>query len=265
MPQPASPAKASFAYVYDALYSGDTPFLRAQLAFLEEVFGPPPVSLLDIGCGTGIHVAALSELGYPVTGADIDHLMLQAARRKMPGAALVHADMRRLPFGAVQRGEFAGALCLESPLAYLLNDEDLHVALRSIGATLIDGASLVIDVFDYPGTLGAHPMGASRACFSTPAMRVEVVESHRYDEKQRIWTMRQAFQVDEEEGSTTFEVVHRLRVRSMDEYAGALEAAGFTPLQALAAYPNCPDALRDERRLIFVVRRAARGPEHAQP
>ncbi len=264
MTRPTDPAKTSFAYVYDALYD-DPAFLQAQLDFLTGVFGAPPGrgALLDVGCGTGTHVAGLRALGYPVVGTDSDANMLRAARTKLGGGALVRADLRRLPFTQC----FAGALCLESPLAYLMQDEDLESGLGSIRGALAPGARLVIDVFDYPGTLGAHPTGTSRAAFKTGRMRVSVRESHRYAEAERVWTMRQEFEVEEAASFANdpevvrFEVTHRLRIRQMDDYAQALEAAGFTILQALTAYPNIPEALADERaainewRMIFVARR----------
>ncbi len=98
----------------------------------------------------------------------------------------------------------------------------------------------MIDVYDYPGTLGASPTGTQESHFEREEMRVKVVESHRYEPKRGMWTMRQQFEVEGPEGTGGFEAVHQLRIRTMDEYAQALEAAGFTILEALAAYPNTP-------------------------
>ena len=252
MTRPERASKTSFAYVYDALYGADTLFLRAQLDFLRSVFGPPSGPLLDVGCGTGTHVAGLSQLGYSVVGMDVDPLMLGQARRKLPRSGLALADMRRIPAGGAA---FAAALCLESPLACLMTAVDLRAALASIRDKLRDGGQLVIDVYDYPGTLGSRPSGSHRAYFQTQDMRVTVTESHHYEKQRRLWTMRQQFEVEEDGGARAFEVLHRLRVRTMDEYAAALEASGFTVLQALTAYPGVPEPLRHERRIILVVRR----------
>ncbi len=243
--------RESFAYVYDTLYGAQTAFLRAQLDFLTGIFGRPSSQLLDIGCGTGIHIQALSELGYEVTGVDIDPLMLLTARHKLPAGRLVLADVRRLPF----RRAFAGALCLESPLAYLLDASSLRRALFSITEALADGGQVVIDVFDYPGTLGIRPTRPVQSQFEQSGRRVSVRESHHFDGKTRIWTMRQEFKLEEDGQTTSFEVVHRLAIRAMDEYAQALETAGFTITTALSAYPNMPKALGDERRIILVARR----------
>lgn len=243
----------SFAHVYDALY-GDPAFVEAQTGFLAGVIGPAPGSVLDLGCGTGTHLATFSRLGYRVVGVDADPLMLAVAVRKAPGAGLVCADLRRLPLTPSHTG-FDAALCLESPLAYLLDDSELAGALHGIHRSLAEHARLVVDVFDYLGTLGARPITPQESHFETATMRVSVRESHHYAKQRRVWTMRQAFEVEEAAGRSRFEVVHRLRMRSIDEYAQALERAGFAVLDALTAYPQAPEALRHERRLILVARR----------
>ncbi len=124
MPRSSTGISYSFADVYDALYE-DPAFLQAQMAFLGSVFGPPPLALLDLGCGTGAHLVALSRLGHRVVGLDVDLKMLRHARSKLPAAQVIRADLRHIPF----RRAFEGALCLESPLAYLLDDVDLSTAL----------------------------------------------------------------------------------------------------------------------------------------
>lgn len=53
---------------------------------------------LDAGCGTGIYARGLAERGLQVTGVDEDAEMLDAARRKVPSASFVRADVTALPF-----------------------------------------------------------------------------------------------------------------------------------------------------------------------
>jgi SAM-dependent methyltransferase len=251
MRPPTNASRCSFAHVYDALYAGQAAFLTAQIAFLREVFGPSPRALLDVGCGTGIQLAALSQSGYSVTGIDIEPLMLAAARRKMPAAMLIRADLRWLPFGQ----SYTGALCLESPLAYLLSNADLRLALNSIGNALEPGGRLVVDVFDYPGSLGTRNMEPQEAFFATPEMQVVVRESHHYEKRNRTWEMQQEFDLDEAGERYRFAVTHVLRIRTMDDYAQGLESAGFEVEQALTGYPQAPESLGRERRIILVARR----------
>jgi SAM-dependent methyltransferase len=55
---------------------------------------------LDLGCGTGVHLAALAEAGWSVVGADASADQLRVARRRAGPvvAGLVQADAARLPF-----------------------------------------------------------------------------------------------------------------------------------------------------------------------
>ncbi len=185
--------------------------------------------------------------------------MLRKARAKLPAARLALADLRRLPFA----GAFGGALCLESPLAYLLDDGALDAALKGIRRVLERDARLLIDVYDYLGTFGAGGLAPQAARFESDGMQLLVRESHGYEKRARLWTMRQQFEVEEAGERFGFEVVHRLRMRTLDEYAAALEAAGFVVLEALPAYPHAPAGL-DERRLILVGRCKAAQPDQGQ-
>ena len=55
---------------------------------------------LDVGCGTGVHLNALAEMGWSVVGVDASADQLRVARRRAGpvGAGLVRADAARLPF-----------------------------------------------------------------------------------------------------------------------------------------------------------------------
>lgn len=57
---------------------------------------------LDVGCGTGVHLAALAETGWSVVGVDASADQLRVARRRAGSvvAGLVRADAARLPFPA---------------------------------------------------------------------------------------------------------------------------------------------------------------------
>lgn len=59
---------------------------------------PLPERVLDAGCGTGRHLAALALLGFDAIGVDRDPAALGAARAAAPGTTLVEADAAVLPF-----------------------------------------------------------------------------------------------------------------------------------------------------------------------
>ena len=67
---------------------------RAWLDLLREVAGSPPLSVLDVGCGTGFLALRMAELGHTALGIDLSEEMLAAARRKAENTGLPVAFRR---------------------------------------------------------------------------------------------------------------------------------------------------------------------------
>jgi ubiquinone/menaquinone biosynthesis C-methylase UbiE len=61
---------------------------QAWLDLLREVAGPPPLKVLDVGCGTGFLALRMAELGHTAVGIDLSEEMLAEARRKTTGTGL---------------------------------------------------------------------------------------------------------------------------------------------------------------------------------
>ncbi len=59
----------------------------------------PGAAVLDLGCGAGVPVTRwLVDKDFTVTGVDLSEKQLELARRLVPGATFVRADMSRLDF-----------------------------------------------------------------------------------------------------------------------------------------------------------------------
>jgi ubiquinone/menaquinone biosynthesis C-methylase UbiE len=61
---------------------------QAWLDLLREAAGPPPLRVLDVGCGTGFLALRMAELGHTAVGVDLSEGMLTAAQRKAEGVGL---------------------------------------------------------------------------------------------------------------------------------------------------------------------------------
>lgn len=65
---------------------------KADHTFLLDHLPPPPLRVLDLGCGAGALPARLSAMGYAVVGLDVNAGAVALAREAAPGAAFHVAD-----------------------------------------------------------------------------------------------------------------------------------------------------------------------------
>ncbi len=70
----------------------DAVFAPVTAALLERTQPGPGHRVLDVGCGTGTLLAASVEAGADAVGVDVSPVMVEAARRRVPGATLLEAD-----------------------------------------------------------------------------------------------------------------------------------------------------------------------------
>jgi SAM-dependent methyltransferase len=80
-------------------YEEFRPSLGADEAVaLRELLGPGPGRCLDVGCGTGVAIPVLEELGWSVVGVDASPAMLERARHRSRDAELRLGAANALPF-----------------------------------------------------------------------------------------------------------------------------------------------------------------------
>jgi SAM-dependent methyltransferase len=130
----------SAAY-YDDLYAfKDYGAEAAQLVRLVEARCATARTLLDVGCGTGKHLAALRDR-FDVTGAELDDGLRQIAAERLPGVRLVAADMIELQLG--QR--FDVVCCLFGSIGYARTRANVIRAIDRMAKHLADDGLLVIE------------------------------------------------------------------------------------------------------------------------
>jgi SAM-dependent methyltransferase len=125
---------ARWAAVYDdpgnLLVTHEEPIVHAILDRLE---GEP---VLDVGCGTGRHLAWLHSQDRRVIGVDQSPEMLARAAEKVPTAHLRVGDVSDLP---VEAASVAGVICALT-LEHLA---DLDVAFREFARVVVPGGWIV--------------------------------------------------------------------------------------------------------------------------
>src|SRR5262245_56612258 len=92
---------------------------------------PDAKTLLELACGTGAVVERLSEY-YQIAGLDISIEMLSVARKKIPGAPLVQADMVTFELGQ----KFDVIICVFDSINHILNFADWGRVFRHVARHL---------------------------------------------------------------------------------------------------------------------------------
>lgn len=211
------------AHVYDLLYSfkdyeGEARALASLI--LERM--PAARSVLGVACGTGRHLELLRATFPEVAGADLDAGMLRVAGERLPGVALVHADMRDLDLGR----RFDAVTCLFSSVGYLPDTGALGEAIARMRAHLAPGGVLVIDGWIRPdrwhGPGGVHAIAET----STDLAAARVVRSRREGDR-TILEMR--YLIATRDGFETLEEIHTLTLFTDEEYRRAFHDAGLEP------------------------------------
>ena len=130
----------------------------AQVEFIERHLPFPSHSIiLDVCCGQGRLAAPLAEKGYRVSGIDLDHPAVAAARRAAPSAVFRTLDMRNLD---EMPGLYDGIICMWQSFGYF--DEETNAKVFGhMASKLIAGGRLVLDVYNRAFFASNLPSGRS--------------------------------------------------------------------------------------------------------
>lgn len=120
------PKEYSLLYHYERLHQD----LLAELDYYQRHLAGSCTNILDIGCGTGLLTAGLSDRGFTVTSIDIDAAMLDQA--SAIADRLVQMDMCTLGF----RPCFQAALVAQNTLNLLVERPRIQRCLEEIGRVL---------------------------------------------------------------------------------------------------------------------------------
>lgn len=137
------------AKYYDAIYASvgkDYP-AEAKIVrkFIQKYKRSKGDSLLDIGCGTGIHANLLGKR-YQVEGLDIDPKMLAVARKNYPKIRFQQGDMVDFKL----KKKFDIIVCLFSAIGYVKTKSRLQKTIKSMSHHLLPGGVVLVEPWFTP-------------------------------------------------------------------------------------------------------------------
>jgi len=217
------PEYCDIAYDWDRACECD--FIEACASKFSEAKGR---RLLDIACGTGIHLREFARRGYEVLGIDRSpemaaYVKARAAAEKLPVDCRV-SDMK----GFSAAGRYSLAICMLDSFRYLLTDRDISSHLAAVSGIMDKGGIYFIDMW--------MPASGARIEWEdvswTQERRDTVVEA-RYiqhgetlDRAARTFEDELIFKVNGPPGSHTLVSRAVTRLLEEDEFYGIVEEEG---------------------------------------
>ena len=131
--------------------------VRRQCDFIERSLSlERGATILDVGCGLGLHAVELSSRGYLVVGLDLSLPMLSRAADEAQDRGLkinfLHGDMREMSFD----GAFDAVLCWGTTLGYFEDEVNKRVIERFYQA-LRPGGTLLVEVVNRDYVVRTQP------------------------------------------------------------------------------------------------------------
>nr|6M81_A Chain A, dTDP-3-amino-3,6-dideoxy-alpha-D-glucopyranose N,N-dimethyltransferase [Streptomyces fradiae]6M81_B Chain B, dTDP-3-amino-3,6-dideoxy-alpha-D-glucopyranose N,N-dimethyltransferase [Streptomyces fradiae]6M81_C Chain C, dTDP-3-amino-3,6-dideoxy-alpha-D-glucopyranose N,N-dimethyltransferase [Streptomyces fradiae]6M81_D Chain D, dTDP-3-amino-3,6-dideoxy-alpha-D-glucopyranose N,N-dimethyltransferase [Streptomyces fradiae] len=221
---PQADFSGEIAELYDLVHQGkgkDYHREAADLAALVRRHSPKAASLLDVACGTGMHLRHLADSFGTVEGLELSADMLAIARRRNPDAVLHHGDMRDFSLGR----RFSAVTCMFSSIGHLAGQAELDAALERFAAHVLPDGVVVVEPWWFPEnfTPGYVAAGTVEAGGTTVT---RVSHSSREGEATRIEVHYLVAGPDR--GITHHEESHRITLFTREQYERAFTAAGLS-------------------------------------
>jgi SAM-dependent methyltransferase len=210
------------AHLYDKVYSFKD--YAAESERLRRIVGaraPDARTLLDVACGTGMHLAELRRW-YEVEGLDVDPELLAFARDRLPGVPLHEGDMASFDLGR----DFDVVTCLFSSIAYVRTEEGLRAATSALARHVAPRGLLVIEPWITPDAWIPDHVGA--VFVDEPELKVARINAGVEPKGDRL-VLDMHYLVGTPAGVEHFIERHEVGMFTSDQYLEAVREAGLDP------------------------------------
>ena len=214
---------------------------RAVALLREAVALGPDARVLDVGCGPGRHLGELGRIGVRATGLDLSRRMIEAARSAAPGASLVHADMRSLPF---RSGGFDVVTSYFTSFGYFDDEDDDMSVLSEVRRVLKTGGWYLLDF------LNADEVVANlRAEDRRTVSGIEVVQRRRLVDGGRV--IEKSIRIDAGGSVPAREFLERVRLYRPGDLEAMLLRTGLSPSPVFGGYDRSPYTSTSPRYIVL--------------
>jgi ubiquinone/menaquinone biosynthesis C-methylase UbiE len=176
-------------------------------------------TLLDVACGTGLHVSLLSE-HYQVQGTDINAGMLKVARKKHPEFRFTQGDMRSFQL----RQKFDVITCLFSAIGYMTTKADLQNAIKNMSNHLLPGGILLVEPWFTPEQWTGGRVGI--ICVDKPD--IKVVRMSRSEKGKKVSPLSFHYLISTSKGIKHIVEEHNMGLFTHEEYLNTFTKSGLS-------------------------------------
>ncbi|WP_420126996.1 class I SAM-dependent methyltransferase [Longimicrobium sp.] len=175
-------------------------------------------ALLDVGCGTGSHLAHLRR-HYRCDGVDVDAGFLAIARERYPDSAFHQHDMA--DFDLDRR--YDALVCLFSAIGYVKTNERLRQTMRTFARHLLPGGVAVVEPWLTPDTFIPGHVRTD-----TPeSPRLKVARMVHSGMRGDLSVLTFSYLIGSAEGIEHFEEHHELGLFTTEQMLDAIHGAGL--------------------------------------
>ena len=213
---------------YDLFYEkGLGKDYAAESAMVADLL-PGATTLLDVACGTGLHLQHLSQR-FDCAGVDLDEGMLAIARERCPDVPLHVGDMADFDLGR----RFDAVVCLFSSIGYAATEARLHQTATNVARHLEPGGRALVETWLTPDQLRPGHIGMLHV--DLDELKMARMTSMRAVDGISVIDMH--YLIGTPEGVTYEVEEHRLGLFTWEQYREAFEAAGLETTVEIGAGP----------------------------
>jgi SAM-dependent methyltransferase len=174
--------------------------------------------LLDVACGTGLHIEYLKE-SYDVEGLDINAELLEFARQRNPDVPFHRGDMIDFDLGRT----FDVVTCLFSSIGYVKTLDNVEKAAACMARHLVPGGVLVVEPWFTPDAW--HAPSVHSLFIDEPELKIARVNTSFVEGRLSYFDLH--YLVGTPEGTEHFVERHELGLFETDEMLAALSGVGL--------------------------------------
>jgi SAM-dependent methyltransferase len=224
-----------YAQYYD-LFNKNKDYSK-EIDFLEKVFKKyaiaPIKSILDLGCGTGIHDESFALKGYEVTGLDLSQDMLDIAKSKnIANAEFINGDLSDFKIDK----KFDACICMFASFGYITENKQIKSSFKSIKKHLNPKGLFVLDVWNGLGVMKEPPSSRTKEV-EVNDLKIIRTSFPKLDALNHVSNVKFDVKVFENENVIdSYEENHKVRFFFPMEMKKYLEDAGFELLEICKTY-----------------------------